>query len=124
VVAVAAVAPETEEAIARACARRLPLDVRLGAPVVFGVDPVVLVRLVIPTAELLDLQVTVARLVGVPPGSMSAPGRWTPHVTLSHRLPRAHLPQALDALPVGDLPVCLDAARRWDGDARREWLLT
>lgn len=123
VVAVAGVPSEAEQRVARACVERLPLEVRLGAPVVFGVDPVVLVRLVIPTADLLDLHAFVAQSVGVPPGSTSAPGRWTPHVTLSHRLARAELPRALEALPLGDLPVVLDAARRWDGDVRREWLL-
>jgi hypothetical protein len=123
VVGVADVPAEGEEPVARACVDRLPLEVRLGAPVVFGADPVVLVRLVIPTAGLLDLHGVVARLVGVAPGSRSAPGRWTPHVTLSHRLPRAQLPRALEVLPVEDRALVLDAARRWDSEAKREWPL-
>lgn len=123
VVGVPEVPAEAEQQVARACVDRLPLEVRLGAPVVFGVDPVVLVRLVIPTVDLLDLHTVVARLVGVAPGSTSAPGRWTPHVTLSRRLPRAHLPRALEVLPVEDRSLVLDAARRWDGSAKQEWRL-
>jgi len=124
VVGVADFAPEAEQQVARSCVDRLPLEVRLGSPMLFGVDPVVLVRLVIPTVELLDLHGDVARLVGVAPGSTSAPGRWIPHVTLSHRLARAQLPRALEVLAGEDRSVVLDAARRWDGDVRREWLLS
>lgn len=123
VVGVADVPAEAEEQVARACVVRLPLEVRLGAPVVFGVDPVVLVRLVIPTVDLLDLHAAVAGVVGVASRSTSAPGRWTPHLTLSHRLPRAQLPRALEVLPMEDRFLVLDAARRWDGNAKREWLL-
>ena len=123
VAAVSRIAPAAEQGIARACVDRLPLAVRLGAPVVFGADPVVLVRLVIPTAALLDLHAAVARFAEVPAGSTSAPGAWTPHVTLSQRLPRAHLPRALEVLSGDDLILRLDSARRWDGDARREWRL-
>ena len=124
VAAVARIAPAAEHEIARACVDRLPIAVRLGAPVVFGVDPVVLVRLVIPTAALLDLHAVVARFAEVPSGSTSEPGAWTPHVTLSQRLSRAHLPRALEALPGDDLPLRLEFARRWDGEARREWVLS
>jgi hypothetical protein len=123
VVAVAALRPEAEEQIARACADRLPLDLRLGAPVIFGVDPVVLARLVIPTADLLDLQAALARVVGVQPGSLTSPGSWTPHVTIAHRLPRGDVARALQVLPVESIRLCFDAARRWDGDARRDWLV-
>jgi hypothetical protein len=54
---------------------------------------------------------------------MSAPGRWTPHVTLSHRLPRSELPHALEVLAADDLTVRLDAARRWDKASRRDWVI-
>lgn len=109
--------------LAAACAAALPLALRLGAPVLFGAGPYVLVRLVVAASELLALHAEVARLVGAPPGTLVSPGRWTPHVTLARRIAGADLPAALALLPAEELDVVAVTARRWDGDAKREWTL-
>ncbi len=107
----------------------LPLPVLLGAPLVFGRGGRrVLVRLVVPSRALLALHAEVADVVAGSPGVPAnvTPDRWTPHVTLACALPTAALPAALDAIAgVGppDDAGSLTAARRWDGDAKRAWLL-
>lgn len=108
-------------ALADACRGALPLPLRLGAVVLFGRDPYVLVRSVIATRPLLALHEVVAAAVGTPPGTNLSPGLWTPHVTLARRMPGADLPAALAVLPVRELDVVAVGVRRWDGDAKREW---
>lgn len=107
-------------------ARRLPMRCAIGAPVLFGRDPVVVTRLVVPTRELLELHAEVHRLssVHLRPMANSLPGQWTAHVTLARRVRGAHLGQAL---PVVTRPALLDGQfaglRRWDGDKRIDYLL-
>jgi 2'-5' RNA ligase len=104
----------------------LPLPVRLGSAALFGSGPYVLVRLVVPTRALLDLQAAVRDLLGPDRTTDThfAPGAWTPHVTLARRLAAQQVPAALDVLAGGrDLDARLVSCRRWDGDARREWRL-
>lgn len=127
--AVAAALDEPAEAALPDAVAALPLPVLLGAPLVFGRGARrVLVRLVVPTRALLDLHAAVARAVdgapGVPPNV--TPDRWTPHVTLARGLSAAALPAALEALAGVGPPHdegSLTAARRWDGAAKRAWLL-
>jgi 2'-5' RNA ligase len=129
--AVPSVAEDAEEPIARICAQRLPLEVRLGALALFGDDPVVLVRLVVLTAELVALHASVAAHLVLGGDSLVAPGRWTPHVTLARRLPVDQVPAALRVLAAATeaddrrlgVEVRLAAARRWDGAARQAWPL-
>lgn len=126
--AVPSVAQEAEVALARLCSEALPLEVRLGALTLFGQDPVVLVRLVVLTRELVDLQARVASVLEVPDDSLFSPGRWTPHVTLARRLPLAQLPDAVQVLGAAvasrdGTGVRLEGARRWDGVGRRAWYL-
>jgi 2'-5' RNA ligase len=125
---VPSVAAEAELALARCCSEALPLEVRLGGLAAFGRDPVVLVRLVVVTRELLDLHARVAGAVALPDDTLLSPGRWTPHVTLARRMPLQQLPDALHALDRAvearsGTQVRLEAARRWDGVARRTWSL-
>ena len=104
----------------------LPLPVRLGSVALFGSGPYVLVRLVVLTRALLDLQAAVRDLLGPDRTTDThfAPGAWTPHVTLARRLAAEQVPAALDVLAGGrDLDARLVSCRRWDGDARREWRL-
>ena len=65
---------------------RLPFACTIGAPMLFGRGPFTLVRLVIPSAELLALQAEVHKvcLPYMSPGPLphAAAGHWTPHVTL------------------------------------------
>jgi 2'-5' RNA ligase len=110
-----------EDRLATLLRAALPLPAHLGPLAVFGREPVVLVRLVVVTRALLDLHAAVAETVGVPEDSVAAPGRWVPHVTLAHRMPREQLGAALGLLPRSGGGVRLATARRWDGDARRTW---
>ncbi len=116
---------EVEAALVDAVAG-LPIETALGPLMVFGERRVVLVRSVVPTASLLDLQSRVHDTARADPGLLPhfGPGRWTPHVTLSRGLPPERLGEAVVTLGrASELPVCLTAARRWDPDARRVWLL-
>jgi 2'-5' RNA ligase len=102
-----------------------PVALRLGALSLFGRDRFVLVRAVVPDVGLLCRQVALGNVLG---GDAELPymraGHWVPHVTLAHRmtpeqvalaLSVLHGPREADGYAVG--------ARRWDGDARREWAL-
>lgn len=90
--------------------------VTLGAPLLFGSgDRRVLARSVVPTRELLALHCAVHALAG--PGedaAHTAPGAWTPHVTLARRLRVADLPQALAVIGEEELPGRALGLRRWD----------
>jgi 2'-5' RNA ligase len=102
-----------------------PVPVRLGALSVFGRDRFVLVRAVVPDIELLRRQALLGTVLGAGADLpyMQA-GHWVPHVTLAHRMTADQVavalavvrgPREADGYAVG--------MRRWDGDARREWLL-
>ncbi|WP_280382147.1 2'-5' RNA ligase family protein [Nocardia wallacei] len=101
-----------------------PLPVRIGGLVMFGARNPVLVRLVVPTAELLDLQRRLFSVIAHCPGIPAnvRPGAWTPHVTLARRVRPQHLAAAVDAVASDrDFPTTVVGIRRWDGDQRREW---
>lgn len=102
----------------------LPLALGLGAYACFGRDPFVLVRLVVADRALLDLQAAVTDVLGGEPGPFFAPGRWTPHVTLARRMLPEEAGRALTVLGAArEQDATVVDARRWDGDARREWSL-
>lgn len=101
--------------------------VRLGAFVIFRGKTSTLARLVVPSRELLSLHGRASELAEGAEGrrSHTTPGKWTPHVTLARRLTRAELAEAflrLHACPP-DLVGSTSALRRWDGEAKREWLV-
>ncbi|MEV0948858.1 2'-5' RNA ligase family protein [Rhodococcus sp. NPDC049939] len=101
--------------------------IRLGGLVVFGSSRyVTLSRLVVPSKALLSLHRKVFDLAEqatkVPPHIR--PGEWTPHVTLARRLPADQIPDAARLLDGGDIVGHASVMRRWDGDAKREWILT
>jgi 2'-5' RNA ligase len=102
---------------------RLPLECRIGAPMLFGSRAVTLVRLVVPTAELLGLQAEVHRICL--PHMLDGPlanverGTWTPHVTLARRIPPDQLPQAFTLPQFGqDVRGRVTGLRFWDGEAK------
>ena len=104
---------------------QLPLRCRIGAPMLFGGGPFALVRLVVPSAELLALHSEVYRvcLPHMTPGPLphAEPGAWTAHVTLARRLDAALLPQALAVRSVGrEVDAVAVGLRHWDGNARVE----
>ena len=118
--------PEVDELL-RTLGARFPC--RIGAPLFFGRAKVVLARLVVPTAELLDLHAEVHRLClpYLSPGPMAnaLPGQWTGHVTLARRLVPAQLGRALRI--AGRPPEIVGRViglRRWDGNAKREYPLS
>lgn len=101
----------------------LPLDCRVGAPMLFGSGSLTLVRVIVPSAELLDLQAGVDRLC-LPyarphPLGHTRPGEWTPHVTLCRRLAPADVGTALSVLDLGDLHGTFTGLRHWDGAGAR-----
>ena len=102
---------------------RLPIEVTLGAPVLFGGGRTrVLARSVVPTASLLECHEAVHALAG--PGDdapHTKPGEWTPHATLARRLPLDRIGEALAVLADdGVEPIAAHAVglRRWDAASK------
>ena len=122
------VADQIDDAVLPALAGlagRFPFRVRVGAALVFGRSAAILTRLVVPSAQLLDLHAEVSRLTAphLRPGPMphTVPGDWTPHVTLARRV----LPDRLArALAIAGRPAEISATaaglRLWNGNARTE----
>jgi len=117
--------PEVD-ALLRTLGARFPFECRIGAPLLFGRAKVVLARLVVPTAELLDVHAGVHRLclphLQPDPMANALPGQWTAHVTLARRVVPAQLSRALRIAgkPQEILGRVL-GLRRWDGNAKREY---
>ncbi|KTS07206.1 hypothetical protein NS283_01625 [Microbacterium testaceum] len=101
----------------------LPLGLTLGAPVLFGRGRSrVLARSVVPSAALLRLHAAVHAEAGaIEEDDHTAPGAWTPHVTLARRVPLEHLSEALTVVAAaggGELSVRATCLRRWDAADR------
>jgi hypothetical protein len=105
---------------------RFPLPCVVGAPLLFGRGQLILTRLIVPTAEMLDLHAHVHRIcaphTSPAPMANSLPGHWTGHVTLARRVTPARLGKALR---IAGKPTEISGAfaglRRWDGNAKREF---
>ncbi|MGV0634731.1 2'-5' RNA ligase family protein [Mycolicibacillus trivialis] len=107
-------------------AARLPLPARIGAPLLFGRSRLVLVRLIVPTAELLEVHAATDRLarpyLRPAPMPTAVPGRWTAHTTLARRVRPDRLAAALPiAARPAELAATFTGLRRWDGDRRVEF---
>jgi 2'-5' RNA ligase len=106
----------------------LDLTVRIGALMIFGPrnGQCILVRHVLASAELLELQQLVAKACGADPAGQFGPGRWSPHVTLARRVPADQLGPAAKALGGSgrDVVAQVRQCRRWDGKRRTAWWLT
>lgn len=126
-----AVTPEDEERLVAAVGGRLPIRTAWGDVTTFGHGPYAVVRLVRPTPDLLALQCDLAAVLGVPQDDLTAPGRWTPHVSFALRVPAEQrdtvVARLRDPDPDADAvrPPMLTwvSARRWDPVARRAWTL-
>jgi 2'-5' RNA ligase len=94
---------------------RRPVPLVLGAPILFGAGEWrVLARSVVPSPELLALHGAVHAAAGRGDDRPhTAPGAWTPHVTLARRLRVADLERAL-AVVGGELAGAAASLRRWD----------
>jgi hypothetical protein len=107
---------------------RLPIACVVGAPMLFGRSTFVLVRLVVPSAELLSVH-AVALNVCMPyltpgPAPNTVAGQWTPHVTLARRVDPAQLKRAVMIRRLGrEIPGSIVGVRRWDGDNRVEYVI-
>ena len=103
-----------------------PFPLRIGAVMVFGDRRPILVRLVVPTVHLLDLQHRIHHIVAGSPGiaTNTAPDAWTPHVTLARRVQPDQLGAAINTvLTGGDIRATAVGIRRWDGEQRRAWTI-
>lgn len=101
------------------------LRLALGGLVVFGGHRKTLAYLVIPTAGLLALQRSVFRVLHASPGIPSHihPGDWTPHITLARRVFPDEIGPAVNLVTPAHACGAAAGIRRWDGAARREWLI-
>jgi 2'-5' RNA ligase len=123
-----AVADHMDDAVddaLRPLLRRLPMSCTIGGPMLFGRGPFTLVRLMIPSTELLSLQAEVHEvcLPHMSPGPLphADPGQWTPHVTLARRLARDKLADALSLRRMSrDRRATVVGLRHWDGNNRVE----
>jgi 2'-5' RNA ligase len=107
----------------------LPFPCLIGAPMLFGRGPFVLVKLLVPSAELLALQAEVHAvcLPHMPEGPLphAEPGQWTPHVTLARRVAAEKLGDALSLRQMShDRRGSAVAIRHWDGNNRVEHPIT
>ena len=106
----------------------LDLELVVGSVMLFGPrrGGYVLVRAVVASAALLDLQHQVVRRLRTPAYWGFEAGRWSPHVTLARRVTREQVGPSLAALAESrpELLTRVREVRRWDSDARRDWLLT
>lgn len=97
----------------------LPLELSLGAPLLFGAGRTrVVARSVVPSKGLLALHEQVHDIAG--PGEdadHTRPGAWTPHVTLARRVPLDRVGDALRVLGESaplERSVTAVGIRRWE----------
>lgn len=118
------VRPEAEAHLVEVVAGHLPLTAGWGDVTTFGPGPYAVVRLVSRTPALVTLQAAVAAAVEVPDDDLTAPARWTPHVSLAVRVAPERLEAVLaEVAPALVEPVTWTSVRRWDPGARRTWAL-
>jgi hypothetical protein len=122
-------APDVDDGL-RGLADRLPLECLVGAPLLFGTGRHTLARLIVPSADLLALQLQVHQIclphMTPGPAPHAVPGQWTPHATLARRISAGQVAEALKIIApaqTADLRGQFVALRRWDGDQRVQYLL-
>lgn len=119
---------EDVDVLLRPLTEWLPLRCTVGASLLLGRSQAILARLIVPSARLLALHAEVHRLAAPhlqpTPVPTSLPGQWTPHVTLARRVAG---PTLSAAVGVAANPPALEggfaALRRWDGDAKLDYLI-
>jgi 2'-5' RNA ligase len=114
------ISPDVDDRLS-AVLQRLPVPCVIGAPMVFGRSPFILVRSVVPSMELLQLQAEVNRICTTYLEPAAAPntavGQWTPHVTLARRVDASQLSRALTIRnTTRDIRGSVVGLRRWDGN--------
>ncbi len=118
--------PEPESELAALVADAPGMSVILGSVLLFGPrrGHFVVVRQLLPSVALLELQEAVASWCGALRGGQFGPGRWAAHLTLARRARADDLPAMLALLPGEPQPATVTGVRRWDGTAKRDWLLS
>jgi hypothetical protein len=111
------------DALLRPLVTRFPLTCRIGAPLVFKA---VLARLLVPTAELLDVHSEVHRLclphLKPAPMANALPGQWTAHVTMARRIMPNQLGRAARiAGKPAEIAGAVVGMRRWDGSKKLDY---
>jgi 2'-5' RNA ligase len=118
--------PEASEAVLPEIVADIELTVRIGAVMIFGPRSgrCILVRQVLASVELLELQQRVALACGADPAGQFGRGHWSPHVTLARRVPSDQVGKAVSVLGSrGELDARIERCRRWDGKRRIAWWL-
>jgi 2'-5' RNA ligase len=118
--------PEGAEAVLPGLLTKIHLTVHIGALMIFGPrnGECILVRQVLASVELLELQQRVAIACEADPAGQFGRGRWSPHVTMARRVPTDHIGKALSVLGSrGELDATIARCRRWDGKRRTAWWL-
>ena len=106
----------------------LDLELVVGSVMLFGPrrGGYVLVRAVVASAGLLDLQQRLVRALRTPAYWGFEADRWSPHVTLARRVTSEQVGPSLTVL-AGSRPELLTRVRqvrRWDSDAKRAWAVS
>jgi 2'-5' RNA ligase len=119
------VVPDPESELTALVADAPGMPVVLGSVLLFGPHRgrYVVVRQLVPTVALLRLQEAVASWCGALRGGQFGRGRWSAHVTLARRADAEDLPAMLSLLTGEPHPATVTGVRRWDGTAKRDWLL-
>ncbi|MET1004232.1 MAG: 2'-5' RNA ligase family protein [Propionibacteriaceae bacterium] len=117
--------PEPESELTALVVDAPGMPVTLGSVLLFGPrrGQYVVVRQLLPTVALLELQEAVASWCGALRGGPFGPGRWAAHLTLARRARAEDLPAMLALLAGEQHSATVTGVRRWDGTAKRDWLL-
>jgi 2'-5' RNA ligase len=103
----------------------LDLELLIGSLVLFGPrrGGYVLVRQVVGSRALLDLQQRVVQTLRTPAYAGFEDGHWSPHVTLARRVRADQVAPGLGILAAcpSELVTRVQHGRRWDSDARVAW---
>ena len=106
----------------------LDLELVIGGLLLFGPrrGGYVLVRQVVASKALLDLQQRMVRICRTRAYPGFEVGRWSPHITLARRVGVDRVGPSLAALAgsTPELVAQVRRARRWDSDRKLTWLLT
>ena len=111
--------PATDEELGAVVAGAVPLTLHLGPVVAFPGRRLVLARLVVADAALLELHSALVDAGRATPSPHTAPGRWVPHVTLARGIPMDELGAALSLLRAPGFDGAATRLRRWDSVAKQ-----
>jgi 2'-5' RNA ligase len=115
----------SDDALLPALFADLELELVIGSPMLFGPrrGSYVLVRQVVASRALLDLQQQVLRTLPAPAYPGFEDGRWSPHVTLARRVRADQVAPSLAVLAGSppELVARVPHGRRWDSDAKVAW---